>query len=104
VETHGDACEHQWLTLETKFSADQTQMCAQAYVTLATAYDNTKVIPEPEQCLLGQKDPKYFESFEQAEGMLWYVSHIHEIFTSWTRNSLDFPSYEIAGRKSLTAS
>ena len=69
METHGDASEHQWLMSETKFNVDQTQMCAQACVRLATAHDNTKVIPEPEQCLLGQRDPKYFESFEQAEGV-----------------------------------
>lgn len=69
VETHGDASEHQWLMSETKLNVDQAQMCAQACVRLARACANTRAIPEPEQCLLGQRDPKYFKSFEQAEGV-----------------------------------
>lgn len=69
METHGDASEHQWLMSETKFSVEQAQICAQACVRLARAHDNTRVIPEPGQCLLGQRDPKYFESYEQAEGV-----------------------------------
>lgn len=75
---------------EAKFNVDQTQMYAQPCVRWATACEHAKVIPEPEQCLLGQRDLKYFESFEQAEK--WFVSYIHDIFTSWTRNSLYFLS------------
>lgn len=69
VETHGNASEPQWLMSETKLNVDQAQMCAQACVRLARAHDSTRAIAEPEQCLLGQRDPKYFESFEHAEGV-----------------------------------
>lgn len=94
TETRGDASEHQWLMSETKFNVDQTQMCAQPCVRWGTACENAEVIPEPEQCLLGQRDLKYFESFEQAEK--GFVSHIRDVFISWTRISLDFLSYGIA--------
>lgn len=38
-------------------------MCDQAGVRLSKAH-NTRFIPGPEQCLLGQRDSQYFKSFD----------------------------------------
>lgn len=80
VETLGDASEHQWLMSETKFNVDHAQMRAQACVRLAKVHDNTRVIPEPEQCLLGQRDSSILKALNRQREC--FVSHIHEVFTS----------------------
>ena len=78
METNDNVSQHQWLKLETKFSVDQAQMLAQACVRLARAH-NIRVTHKANNVCWNKRDPKYFESFEQAEGV--FCVNIHEGFT-----------------------